>query len=453
MSNNRLLALAGVLLIGIAPNLTQAAGFALIEVNARGQGNAYAGATAHTVDASTIFFNPAGMMLLQEDHLVLASHLIMPQSDFSNDGSSAAAVLGSTPLTGDEDDGGFNAFVPNLYWVKSLQNDMKFGLGVNTPFGLATKYDDDWVGRYHGVVSDLKTINFNPSIGYRLNDKISFGGGLDVMLADVELSSAIDFGAICVASFNPATCAGLGSLPQQDDGFVEFEADNFDDLALGFNFGLMFEISKQTKLGVSYRSEIDIEVDGEADFTVPASSSFVFANNVFIDSGVSAEVALPASFSVSVAHQVNKITYLADITWTGWSSFEELRIEYDNEDQPDSVTTEDWDDSMRYSLGIDYQYSDKMILRTGIAYDETPVPSAERRTPRLPGTDRTWLSFGISYIYSQELSFDIGYSHLFIDDAEIDNEFESSIPTLAATLKGEYEASVDILSAQLNWKY
>lgn len=277
MSNNRLLALAGVLLIGIAPNLTQAAGFALIEVNARGQGNAYAGATAHTVDASTIFFNPAGMMLLQEDHLVLASHLIMPQSDFSNDGSSAAAVLGSTPLTGDEDDGGFNAFVPNLYWVKSLQNDMKFGLGVNTPFGLATKYDDDWVGRYHGVVSDLKTINFNPSIGYRLNDKISFGGGLDVMLADVELSSAIDFGAICVASFNPATCAGLGSLPQQDDGFVEFEADNFDDLALGFNFGLMFEISKQTKLGVSYRSEIDIEVDGEADFTVPASSSFVFS--------------------------------------------------------------------------------------------------------------------------------------------------------------------------------
>ena len=439
--------------MGIAPNLTQAAGFALIEVNARGQGNAYAGATAHTTDASTIFFNPAGMMLLQDDHLVLASHLIMPKSDFSNNGSSTAAVLGGAPLTGDEDDGGFNAFVPNLYWVKTLENEMKFGLGVNTPFGLATKYDDDWVGRYHGVVSDLKTINFNPSLGYRFNDKVSFGGGLDVMLAHVELSSAIDFGAICVASFNPATCAGLGSLPQQADGFVEFEADNFDELAIGFNFGLMFELSKQTKVGVSYRSEVDIDVDGEADFTVPASSSFVFANNVFIDSGVSAKVALPASLSVSVAHQADKITYLADITWTGWSSFEELRIEYDNENQPDSVTTEDWDDSMRYSFGIDYQYSDKMILRSGIAFDETPVPSAERRTPRLPGNDRTWLSFGVSYVYSQAMSFDIGYSHLFIDDAEINNEFESSIPTLAATLKGEYEASVDILSAQLNWTY
>lgn len=444
---------SAALILCALPGIAQASGFALIEVNARGQGNAYAGATAHTMDASTIFFNPAGMMLLQDDHLVLASHLIMPQSDFSNDGSSAAPVLGGAPLTGDEDDGGYNAFVPNLYWVKTLENGMKFGLGVNTPFGLATKYDDDWVGRYHGVVSDLKTVNFNPSLGYRINDKVSIGGGLDVMLAHVELSSAIDFGAICVASFNPATCAGLGSLPQQDDGFVEFEADNFDELAIGFNFGLMYEISKQTKVGVSYRSEIDIDVDGEADFTVPASSSFVFANDVFLDTGVTAEVSLPASFSVSVAHQADKITYLADITWTGWSSFEELRIEYDNENQPDSVTTEDWDDSMRYSFGIDYQYDDKMVLRTGIAYDESPVPSAERRTPRLPGTDRTWISFGISYIYSPELSFDIGYSHLFIDDAEIDNEFESSIPTLEATLKGEYEASVDILSAQLNWKY
>jgi len=164
-------------------------------------------------------------------------------------------------------------------------------------------------------------------------------------------------------------------------------------------------------------------------------------------------VSLPASLSFSLAHSIDRITYLADISWTGWSSFEELRIEYDNPAQPDSVTTEDWDDTFRYSFGIDYQYSDQIVLRTGIAYDETPVPSAERRTPRLPGNDRTWLSFGVSYIYSKELSFDVGYSHLFIDDAEIENEFESSVPTLAATLEGEYEASVDILSAQLNWQY
>jgi long-chain fatty acid transport protein len=215
----------------------------------------------------------------------------------------------------------------------------------------------------------------------------------------------------------------------------------------------MYEISSQTRIGVAYRSEVDIEVDGEADFTVPASTAFVFSSGLFLDSDIGADVTLPASFSFSLSHQVDKITYLADITWTGWSSFDELRIEYDNPAQPDSVTTEDWDDSFRYSFGIDYQYSDKMILRTGIAHDETPVPSAERRTARLPGDHRTWISFGMSYIYSNELSFDIGYSHLFVDDAEINNEFESSVPTLAATLTGDYDASVDIISAQLNWKY
>jgi long-chain fatty acid transport protein len=166
-------------------------------------------------------------------------------------------------------------------------------------------------------------------------------------------------------------------------------------------------------------------------------------------------VTTPASLSVSLSHHIEQITYLADITWTGWSSFDELSIRYDTYPlQPDSTTTEDWNDTMRYAVGIDYQYTDKLVLRSGIAYDETPVPSPERRTPRLPGNDRTWLSFGASYQYSQQLSFDVGYSHLFVDDPKINNQYESDdIPTLRATLKGDYEASVDIISAQLNWHY
>jgi len=443
-----------VMLLGcLLPGLSRAAGFALIELSGSGQGNAFAGAAASASDASTIFFNPAGMMLLDGDQMAFAGHLIMPQADFTNQGSSAAAILGGAPLTGEEDDGGYNAIVPNFYWVREIDASMKFGLGVNAPFGLATKYDDDWVGRYHGVVSDLQTIDINPSLAYRVNEQLSIGGGVNVLLADVNLSSAVDFGAVCVASLGPATCAGLGSLPQQNDGFVEFKADNFDDLGLGFNLGLMYEISRATRVGFSYRSEIKIKASGDADFRVPSNMAFLMSSGLFLDSGISADVNLPQILSLSIAHQSGKITYLADVTWTGWSSFDELRIVYDNTAQPDSVTTEEWQDSLRYSFGIDYQYSDRMVLRTGIALDETPVPSAERRTPRLPGNDRTWLSFGMTYRYSDQMTFDVGYSHLFVDNAKIDNTFESSVPTLAATLSGEYEASVDILSAQLNWKY
>lgn len=445
--------LVSSLVISMMPSLATAAGFALIETNARGQGNAYAGAAAHTPDASTIFFNPAGLTALEGDHFSIAAHYLIPHSSFDNDGSSTATLLGGTPLSGDDDDGGSPALVPNLYWVKTLNESTKFGLGVNSPFGLATKYDDDWVGRYHGVVSDLKIININPSIGYKINDQLSIGGGIDVMLGTVELTSAIDFGAICLAQFNAATCAGLGALPQSADGFVEFDGDNFDNISTGFNLGLTYKFNEQSTLGIAYRSEVDLDMEGEADFTVPTSASFVFAGNLFLDSDIDASITLPASFSVSYAHQVEKITYLADVTWTGWSSFDELRIVYDNTLQPDSATTEDWDDVLRYSFGIDYQYAEDLVYRVGVALDETPIPSAERRTPRLPGNDRTWLSFGLSKQIDDSLSIDIGYSHLFIEDAKTNNEFESSVPTLAANFSGEYEGSVNIFSVQLNWQY
>lgn len=440
----------------------QGAGFALIEVNATGQGNAYAGATAWTNNASTIYFNPAGLTYLDGEQVVFAAHYIDPSSDFDNKGSKLAPAIGGGDIFGFDDDGGQSAIVPNFYWARPLNENLTFGVGVNSPFGLAIEYNDGWVGRYHALDSDLATVNFNPSLGYRVNDRVSIGGGLNIMLADVELTSAVDMGAACLA-LAAGVCgpAGVTGGTYNTDGEAELEGDNFDTLALGFNLGLMFEVSDQTRVGVSYRSEIDIEVDGDADFTLPdpdptdpaalAVNGFVNGSPLFDNTGLEAEVTLPASFSVSVAHQVNKFTWLADVTWTGWQSFDELRIEYDNPAQPDSVTTEDWDDSMRYSLGFEYQYSDTLLLRAGMALDETPVPSAERRTPRLPGDDRTWYSFGLTKVVSKSMSFDLAMSYLDVDEARINNEFESALPTLQHTLTGEYEAEVYIVSAQLNW--
>ncbi len=134
---------------------------------------------------------------------------------------------------------------------------------------------------------------------------------------------------------------------------------------------------------------IEMKAKGEVDFTVPDQLGFLTGTGLFMDGDIEATVNLPASFSFSLAHRVSKFTWLADVTWTGWSSFEELRIKYDNPAQPDSVTTYDWEDTMRYSVGLDYLLSNRWVLRTGLAYDETPVPDKERRTPRLPGNDRT----------------------------------------------------------------
>jgi long-chain fatty acid transport protein len=282
-----------------------------------------------------------------------------------------------------------------------------------------------------------------------VNSKLSIGGGVNIVYGDIVFSNAVDFGIICAGLAPGASCAA----PQSSDGFAALTGDNVSDPGLGFNFGLQYELNDDTTFGVAYRSEVDLDFKGNADFTVPANAAFITGGGGFTDTAIKAGVTLPASLALSVAHGVGKVTYLADVTWTGWSSFDELRIDYDNAVQPDSVTTENWEDTLRYSIGMDYQYSDLMVLRTGLALDETPIPSAERRTARVPGNDRTWLSFGLTYIMDDDLTIDVGYSHLFVDDSRINNTLETSSAALNSTLTGEYSGSVDILSVQLNWLY
>lgn len=433
-------AVLAVLATGFSSQIL-ASGFALVENSASGQGNAFAGAAASAEDASTIWFNPAGMMKLSGNQIVVAGHYIKPKSSYTDNGSTTAS---GTPLGSEVDDAGKDAFVPNFYWVKEINSQMKFGLGINAPYGLETQYNDTWIGRYHAVSSDMKTVNFNPSIAFKMTDKLSLGIGTNIMFVDVTLTSAVDFGSL------------LGS-PTAADGFVDLQADNLGGVSewgYGLNMGIMYDITPETTLGVAYRTEIDIEAKGSGKFKVPTAAAPVLSSGAFApSSGISADVTLPQSFSVSVAHDMDAFTFLADITWTGWSSFDELRVIYDNPSQPDSVTTESWEDTFRYSVGVDWQQSEKITLRTGIAFDESPIPSAERRTARIPGNDRTWLSFGGTYVINPEFTVDIGYSHLFVGNTGINNTFESSQPALAATLKGTYEASVDILSAQLRWNY
>ena len=305
--------LAALISLGSAGS-AHAAGFALIEMNANGQGNAYAGAAAYTPNASTVYFNPAGMMQLEGEQMSIASHIVDPTSDFENKGSSLSSFVGGGPISGEESDGGETAFVPNFYWVRPLDDKMSFGLGVNSPFGLKTEYDDDWVGRYHAILSDLKTVNFNPSLGYRVSDKVSIGGGINVMLADVELSSALDIASVC-AFFTVPGCGAPGSL--SSDGLGELEADNYDDIGLGFNIGLTYMVSDVTTIGVAYRSQVDIDVDGDADFTTPdlgpGLDGFLAVSGLFADTGLGAKVTLPAKLSVSIAHRVDKFPWLANI--------------------------------------------------------------------------------------------------------------------------------------------
>jgi long-chain fatty acid transport protein len=428
-----------------------ASGFALIEQSVPSMGNAYAGGAASAEDATTIFFNPAGLTRLSGSQVIVAAHLVMPSAKFHNEGSTYVLQprTGVPLLGGNSADAGVTRAVPNFYASFRVSDRLAFGLGVGAPFGLKTEYNDDWVGRYHAINSELITININPAVGYKITDKLSVGAGINAMYAKAKLSNAIDFGTLdAVGAFRPfIPPGGLRLTPQQSDGFAEVDGD---DWAWGYNLGLLYQPIKSTRIGVSYRSRLRHTLEGDVDFSdVPAGLAPL---PVFKDGGAKANLTLPETLSFSVFHEFNpEWMIMADVTWTNWSVFNELRIKFDNQAQPDSVTTTKWEDSYRYSLGVTYKPG-PWTFRVGLAYDETPIPNAERRTPRIPDGDRIWTAFGVGYRISTMFSLDVGYAHLFVDDPQIDKD-PTGEDQVRGGLKGTYDAHVNIVGAQIRMNF
>ncbi len=413
-------------------------GFTLMEQSVKGLGNAYAGGAAASEDASTIFYNPAGLTRLPGSEFIGGIHALIPYAKFRNEGSVHASGL---PLTGaDGGNAGITALVPNLYYSNRVNDRLSAGLGVFVPFGLNTEYDSSWVGRYHAVKSDLKTVNINPAAGYRLTEKLSVGAGLDLQYVKAELSNAIDFGTIFGSLGVP------GMAPQGNDGFVKLKADSW---SWGYNVGVLYEFTEDTRTGIAYRSRIKQKLDGDADFSgVPSPNP----TGRFLDTGIKADETLPDSLSLSHWHNFTKeFAAMADITWTNWSTFDELRIRFDNPLESDAVTTSQWKDSFRYAIGAVYMPG-RWTFRAGAAYDKTPVPDAAHRTPRIPDGDRTWLAFGLGYKLTEKASLDMGYAHLFVKDSEI-RKTPAGEDQLRGGLSGSYESKADIISGQVSWVF
>jgi len=437
-------------LLLFATGSSYGAGFALIEQGASGMGNAFAGGSASALDASTVYFNPAGLTRLEGNQVLVAGHVIIPSVKFHNKGS-AHLLEGMTgvPLRGGNGgEGGVTKFIPNLFYSNQLSDRLAIGLGVNSPFGLCTDYKYNWVGRYHAIKSDLKSININPSVAYLLTDSLSVGAGVSIQYIEADLSNAIDFGTLDAIGALGLPPGALGLVPQMSDGYVEMDGDSW---GVGFNIGVLYEISEKTRIGAAYRSRIEHTLDGDADFSnVPSA---LHAAPVFKDGGVEADVTLPDSLSISVFHEINpQWMIMWDFTWTNWQLFDELVVEFDNPNQPDSVTTENWQDSYRYSMGITYKPAKEWSLRAGTAYDRTAVPNKKYRTPRIPCSDRIWAAGGIGYQLSQAFSFDIGYAHLFINDPEI-YKYLKGEDAIRGALRGSFDADIDIISAQMIWRF
>lgn len=365
-----------------------AAAFQLWEQNASGLGTAYAGSAAVADNASTVFFNPAGMTQMTGIQLSAGVVGVGPSYTFNNSGTT-----GATGGNGG-DAGGWSA-VPNAFLAYQLTRDLSLGIGISVPFGLATEYDSNWIGRAQSIKSEIRTVNYNPSLAYRLSDKVSLGFGVNYQTIDAELTNA-------------------GSRLKGDDS------------GWGWNAGALFALSPAMRIGVSYRSSIKYTLEGTANGTTP----------------IQADLKLPDVFILSVWQQVSdRWEAMGDLSYTRWNSVKSLNVVHRTLGV--SLTNENfnYDNAWRFAWGAAYKATDTVKLKFGIAYDRTPV-SDDDRSARVPDNDRLWLSLGGQWSAGRYGKFDLGYTYIYLRDPSIAQNKNGTY------LRGDYDANAHLLGLQ-----
>jgi long-chain fatty acid transport protein len=467
---SRALATAVAVLLAMSPAVVQASGFQLVEQNASGLGNAYAGQAASARDASAVFYNPANLTRLPGRQFVLAVSPVGVKTEFENASSSVPFLPGArvTPIpvplgTSGGDAGGWVP-VPNGYVTWELGHAAWVGLGVNMPFGLKTEWEPDFVGRFKATESEVKTLNINPTVAWKVTDGFSIGAGANYQRLDATLSQSVAYGGITLgaaaqaaaATGNPAVVPGvlaaLGPTGLAREGVSTMQGDSW---AWGWNAGASLAIGDFGHLGASYRSAIKHDVQGDVTFqdalALPTSGPLAVLGTIlnprFANGPVTTEIELPDTVSAAASYEGDRFEVLGDWTWTGWSSIQDLVVKRTDGSVLSSVPLR-FQDTWRAGVGVNYRLNEGWTLRMGTAYDKSPVQDAYR-TPRLPDEDRVWASAGFQYRFGKSQAIDFGYAHLFVKDAtsNLGNQDATTAPP-TGSLVGTYSSRVNILSIQ-----
>lgn len=444
---------AAALALALPASRAHASGFQLIEQNGSGMGNAYAGQAAAAEDASTVFFNPAGLTRLPGFQAAASLNFIRPSSDFNDDGSTPATF--QTSLGGTGGDGGSLELVPNAYAsYEVLPGFLWAGFGVNVPFGLTTEWDSGWEGRFHAIKSRVQTINLNPTLALKVLPWLSVGAGVSAQWFDAELTNAVNYSAVALAAggaaaFGALAAAGCGTAQGGCEGVAKVSGDSW---GWGWNVGLLADFPTRTRLGLTYRSGPKQDIEGDVTFrNRPALLDPALPNGP-----VKTTIELPDTVSVAAAQGLTRrLELLADFTWTDWSSLKNLSI-YRRNGTPLASTPLQFEDTFRVGLGANYQVTEPLKVRLGLAYDKTPVRD-RYRTPRLPDEDRFWVAGGVQWAFTRQLAVDLGAAYLVVQDAKSDlPNVDPSPPSGFSApptghLVGSYGANVWVASVQARY--
>lgn len=414
-----------------APTTATAGAFYLQEQSPQGLGRAFAGEAAAASDASTVYFNPAGMTRLGSSTVTAGAHALFISSA-STDTGSKRDVPGGTPVT--TGGGGGNPFdnpviVPSLYGAfRVADGPLWLGIGVSAPFGLKVDYDPTWFGRYDSIRSKLTTINVQPSIAYAVSDKVSVGAGLDIQTIDAELTNALP-----------------NLSPRLPDGLLRLKGD---DLSFGWNAGVMAEMGK-VRLGAHYRSRIKHELDGKLQVSGLLGPLAGGNGQRFVRSPITT----PDIATVSaLVYAAPKLRVLASANWYNWSVFD--RIEIRPLAGPRSISKQDYKDTWSLHGAVEYDVKPDLTIRIGTAYDETPTRDAYRTT-RVPDGDRMWTTAGLTW-RGRSVDVNLSYAHVSVTKEKIsrtDTLFAGSPAATNIHTDARSTGSVNVVAVSLTRRF
>ncbi|MCB1560289.1 MAG: outer membrane protein transport protein [Xanthomonadales bacterium] len=420
---------AGLALAILLPGPLLASGFAVQDQSAGSIALGHAGA-ASADSAAVALQNPAMATGFDRSSTSVNLGGISLSADFQNAGSlNAIGLPVAMPATAAADGA---APLLSLFHTRRLSERLHFTFSMHTPFGLATDYDPDWVGRYQLTTAELATLALNPSLAWKVSDTISLAAGLRAVHAKSKLASAVDFGTLCLVAIDPTSCAGAQIGPGSHDGHATIEAD---DWGYGFNLALAVRASDRTRWGLTWRSKVDLDLDGDAQFdnpTLPGPFAGLTMTPLTTDGDARSDITLPESLTASLYHDLSGSTALvADYTHTRWSRLHALVVSFAN-GAPDKVVPFNWKDTHKLAVGLMHELDDRWQLRGGLEWESSAVDDAERN-PVVPDSRRLFAGIGARFRLASGGSVDFGLGRLRFARGGIDYTLPG-----AGTLRGRY---------------
>lgn len=387
----------------VSASTSYGAGFALYQGSAAGNADSTYG-TAKGGEPGSQYLNPASITSVPGTQIQVGMIAVAPQ----------ATVEGTNPYTGAQysQDGKDNIWpIPHAYVTHQLNNDWWLGLGLYTRFGLGSEIEDTWFGRYNSYDAEISSFNISPIVAWKAADWISLSAGLSIQYFDITLKQKID-------------AAGIAKLRNYNDpSYSPYDIDqelSADSVGFGVDLGVMMNPMDKVNVGLAYHSRIDQACEGEAQYTKPAPVAAMMPS-YFNNTSISGDITLPDMIMSAITYDVTeKLTLGLGLTYTAWSTYDELKIDFEDPILPgktQSISEKDWNDALRYTAGMTYEVDDAVTLRASYTYDDSPFNDANLDYI-VPADNRHILAVGAGYKMDNWV-FDVCYFYEIIEDKDV----------------------------------